>query len=138
MKRDKHDKVMSDLVRERADWRCERCNKYYPEGHRSGLENSHYYGRARMSTRYFPDNLTSLCTGCHFYFGGARDEYTSFLIKALGESRFDDLVLKGNAVRKFTRAEKEEQYQHYRAQYKYLRRRRDQGETGWIDFVSWD
>ena len=138
MKRDKHDKCMSFLVRERAEWRCERCNKYFPEGHRGGLKCSHYYGRARKSTRWFPDNLTSLCTGCHFYFGGARDEYTSFLRKELGEVLFDDLVLRGNKPRKYTKSDMAEMYTHYKAQLAYMEKRRMKGERGWIDFVQWD
>jgi hypothetical protein len=138
LKRTKLDKVISNLVRERSQWTCERCQKYYPEGSRGGLECSHYYGRRGLSTRWHPDNLTAFCTGCHFHMGGARDEYTAFLRKALGDTRFDELVLRGNKPRKYTPQEREEMYVHYKAQLEYLERRRRDGETGVIEFTSWD
>ena len=39
---------------------------------------------------------------------------------------------------KYTRAELEEMYIHYKAQLAYMERRRKEGETGYIDFVGWD
>jgi len=139
VKRDKHDKVMSDLVRSRADWHCERCRKYFHEGHRGGLECSHYYGRSKNSTRQYPDNLTSFCTGCHMHLGKRdRGAYEDFIRKELGPDRFDALVRRANTVYKITKVEKEDRYQHYKAQLKYMQRRRKEGETGWIDFVAWD
>ncbi len=139
LKRTKHDKIISDLIRERAEWCCERCDTYFPEGHgRQGLHASHYYGRGRISTRFLPDNLNSLCMGCHLHMSGNRDEYTAFKVKELGQSRFDDLVLRGNAVMKYTKSDKEELYIHYKAQYKYMLRRRKQGDRGYLPIVNWD
>ena len=37
LKRDPLDAVFSDLVRERADWTCECCGKYFPERKGSGI-----------------------------------------------------------------------------------------------------
>jgi len=139
VKRDKHDKVMSDLIRCRADWKCERCNCEYPPGRRGGLECSHFYGRSKQSTRHYPDNLSSFCTGCHMHLGKvARDKYEMFIRMELGPDRFDALVQRANTVYKITKAEKEERYQHYRAQFKYMERRRKEGAIGWLDFVAWD
>jgi len=139
LKRTKHDKVISDLVRCRTNWTCERCGKYYPEGHRGGLECSHYYGRRGLSTRWHPDNLNAFCTGCHFHLGGARDEYTAFKKRELGEVRFDALVLRGNAPKKYTPADREELYQHYRSEWALMDTRRvTLGDTCYIDFVSYD
>ncbi len=143
MKRTVLDAVISDLIRERSDWTCERCGKIYEEGRIKGkcrsLENSHWTGRGGKSTRWFPDNLNAFCTGCHFYMGGAgRLEYDTFKKKELGMTRFDDLVLRCNKPRKYTPADRKDMLIHYRAQWKWLRNRRKRGETGYIDFVSWD
>jgi hypothetical protein len=43
-----------------------------------------------------------------------------------------------HTIRKYTKAEKQEMLIHYRAQFKYLERRRKQGETGYIEFVGYD
>ena len=68
--------------------------------------------------------------------------YISFLLPVkwmeLGPDRFDALVQRANTVYKITKAEKEERYQHYRAQFKYMERRRKEGAIGWLDFVAWD
>jgi hypothetical protein len=138
LKRTKLDKVISDCIRERTGWTCERCEKYYPEGHRGGLECSHYYGRRGLSTRWFPDNLNAFCTGCHFHLGGARDEYTSFKFKELGESGFDDLVLRGNSVRKYSKADREEIYQHFKSELRHMQRQRMEGRQGYLPLLWWD
>ena len=39
---------------------------------------------------------------------------------------------------KYTKAELEEMYQHYKAQLKYMDRRRGEGTLGWLEFVAWD
>ncbi|KKL64528.1 hypothetical protein LCGC14_2164040, partial [marine sediment metagenome] len=51
---------------------------------------------------------------------------------------FDALVQRANTVYKIIKVEKEERYQHYKAQLKYMERRRKEGAIGWLDFVAWD
>jgi hypothetical protein len=67
-----------------------------------GLHNSHYWGRARESTRFEPDNCIALCYGCHRIWGhgDGRDEYTAFMKKKLGEKRWKTLMLQANAYQK--------------------------------------
>ena len=62
----------------------------------------------------------------------------AFLYRELGEVRYNDLVLRANTPVKRSKAEREEMYQHYKAQLQYCRRRRMDGETGLIEFVEWD
>ena len=134
----KHDKVFSQCIRERANWSCERCGKYYPEGSRMGLHNSHYYGRRKAATRFDPDNCNALCYGCHSYFGTARDEYTAFKRKELGDTRFDELTLRGNSTMKRIKSDMDELYAHYKAQLAYMQRLRAEGNVGYLPLVSWD
>ena len=96
----KVDKLVSDWVRERAHWRCERCGAQFTPP-TSGLHCSHYHGRGKKSVRFFPDNLTALCYGCHSYFDGAgREEYREFKIKQLGKKRFNILNKKAETLSK--------------------------------------
>lgn len=139
IKRTALDKVVSDLVRARVDWICERCEKYFPEGSgRAGLHCSHFYGRGSKSVRYFFSNLSSFCYGCHKYMERSRDEYTAFKKKELGETAFDELVRRANAPRKYTKADIKDMTKHYKAQLKYIERRRANGEQGYLPVVDWE
>jgi hypothetical protein len=64
--------------------------------------------------------------------------FDKFARDALGETRYDWLMRRHNQVVKYTRAELEDMYQHYKAQLVYMERRRKEGELGYLDFVSWD
>jgi hypothetical protein len=139
VKRTKLDIVVSKLVRERAEWKCERCEKYFPEGRgRQGLDASHLYGRRHKSTRWHPDNIFAHCRGCHQYLGSNPPVFAKWALDQLGETRYDWLMRRHNQVVKYTKADLEEMYQHYKAQLAYLERRRRDGEKGYIDFVGWD
>ena len=56
----------------------------------------------------------------------------------LGVTRYDDLVLRANKPRKYTKADKKEMLEHFKAQLAYMRKRRMKGEVGVIEFVEFD
>ncbi len=134
MKRDKFDILMSELIRERADWTCERCNHYYPAGCRGGLEHSHIWGRARHSVRWFPDNGLALCTGCHRFVGSNPDEHKMLARTALGEKRDAALRLRANTPRRWKPWEKVELYTQMKAALKDMQERRAMGHVGRLEF----
>ena len=134
MKRDKFDIAMSNLIRERADWTCERCFTYYPEGNRSGLEHSHIWGRRRHSVRWFPDDGIALCTGCHSFVGSNPDEHKAFARDILGEKRYAALQLKANTTRRWKPWEKVELYAQMKAALKDMKERRAMGHEGRLEF----
>lgn len=136
MKRDKFDIAMSDLVRGRANWTCERCHTPYPEGHRRGLECSHIFGRRRHSVRWFPDNCLSLCTGCHRHVSSYPEEHRELAISILGMDRYAALKLKAAETRKWTKLEKDEMYFRMKMELKRMQALRDGGETGRIEFIT--
>ena len=138
MKRSKLDIVFSKLVRLRNEFTCERCNKVFPEGHRQGLDCSHFYGRRHRSTRWHPDNAFAHCRGCHQYLGSNPAIFDKFGRDTLGDTRYDWLLRRHNQVVKYTKADLEDMYIHYKAQLAYLEKRRMKGDLGYIDFVSWD
>jgi len=91
IKIDKADRIFSLYVRELADNKCVRC------GGISGLQASHFFGRANESTRFDPENVDCLCYGCHQYWGSTdREDYRAYKIKQLGENGFKLLVVRFN------------------------------------------
>jgi hypothetical protein len=138
IKRTPIDAVFSDLIRERADWTCEVCGKEFPERKGSGLHCSHFFGRRGASTRHFGDNCWSQCYSCHQKLGSRPHDFKVWVEKQLGETRYDDLVLRANTPRKYTKADKKEMLEHFKAQLAYMRKRRMKGEVGVIEFVEFD
>ena len=138
MKRDKLDKVISDLVRERAEWTCEKCGKVFPEGFRQGLHCSHLYSRRHASTRHFGGNLFAHCFACHQYLGGNPIEFAAWARSQLGDTALESLGERHHRIVRRRKKEKEEMYQHFKAEYKALMDKRKAGETGYISFVEWD
>ena len=114
MKRSKWDKVFSDAVRTRDKWSCQRCNKYYPSGKRQGLHCSHFYGRAKYSTRFDFDNAEALCYGCHQHLGSHPEEHRKHKMIKIGKSTFQKLTLRSN-----NRASKKDLLSNWH--YKYLK-----------------
>ena len=60
------------------------------------------------------------------------------MIEHIGLENYDELTLRANKPRKYTKADKKERLDHFKAQRKYLKRRRADGEQGYIEFVEWD
>jgi len=88
IKRDSLDTLMSNYIRARAGWKCERCGNM-PD--RRGLHCHHYHRRRKQSVRYDPDNCLSLCLGCHQFFGENRNEEEAFMLRKLGQRGLDML-----------------------------------------------
>lgn len=103
LKLDQADKVFSQYIRLR-DMKCMRClspvrlnEKGLPVSHQA----SHYYGRGKESTRFDPENVDTLCMGCHRILGSDdREAYREFKIKQLGQDGFDNLRLRSNMYHK--------------------------------------
>ena len=103
IKRWKEDVIFSNYIRERDGWTCQRCftryNKHMPTS-RMGLHCSHFHGRGKYTTRFDPDNATSLCYGCHRYMGSQPIEHMEFQMKRLGQSKFEELTMRANKTGK--------------------------------------
>lgn len=72
---------------------CQRCLKAYKPPS-SALHCSHFWGRARKSTRFDPDNVAALCYGCHMHFTANPVEHRDFFFKRLGCKKYDLLMLR--------------------------------------------
>ena len=100
MKRNKYDKIFSDIIRTRDKWCCKRCGKNY-YFNKGALQNSHYFGRTRYSVRFDEDNCDALCYGCHgFWEKENREEYRNYMIKKIGSEKFELLTYKAQSLSK--------------------------------------
>jgi hypothetical protein len=137
IKRTPADDAFSKCTRERANWTCEKCNKYFPEGYRQGLDCSHHYGRRAWAIRLEPMNSEALCYGCHSHYGGTEDRRNEVLssveIGILVEKREDVSLAKEARKTKGKGAVA----MHFREELKRMKELRAQGETGRIEFVGW-
>lgn len=108
----KLDTAFSKIIRERDGWRCFRCGQVIAPPTTS-LQNSHYWPREIMDTRYDPDNCDAACYGCHMFHLEKQKQgfYRSFKLGQLGQARYDRLEAKAIARRKYTTAELEELYE---------------------------
>lgn len=61
------DLLFSRFIRGRDGWTCQKCHRKFKEGD-PGLTCSHFFGRAKESTRFDPENCDALCRACHAYF----------------------------------------------------------------------
>jgi len=93
------DKYFSLFIRYRADWRCERCGTPYEVGSQ-GLHCSHFYGRARESTRFAPENCSAHCMGCHSFLGANPEDHRHWKLNQMGQRAYDLLMIKANTTQK--------------------------------------
>lgn len=83
----KADEEFSKWIRARDKY-CLRC------GTTKNLTNSHFWSRKCSALRYEPDNCITLCWWkCHKYGweNEKQGEYRDFMIKRLGQKRYDEL-----------------------------------------------
>ena len=137
VKRDKYDAVFSDLVRERVDHTCERCNIHIPEGMRMSSHCAHIHGRKSQATRYDPDNALCLCAKDHYYFTDHPTEFAAFLRDYLGEGHLEIIREKSHSIKKWYKGEKDEMRKHYQQELKRIRADREKGIVGRIEVTGW-
>lgn len=130
------DAAFSLCVRERAEWRCERCGSS-PE--KQGLHCAHVMSRGHWSVRFDPSNALSLCYGCHRITEQRREvEFIPLVIRTFGELEWDRVFAEskrptGKAIRRQIKAIAA----HYRAEHQRMTRYRDCGHVGRLEFEAW-
>ena len=92
IRRDPLDKLFSNYIRLRDKLTCQRCGRVFPKL-TGGLHCAHYHKRRKQSVRFDPDNAVAFCFGCHTFMDENFDDYfTPFMIRRLGQERFDMLA----------------------------------------------
>lgn len=97
LKRTTLDKLFSQYIRARANWRCERCGN---KPAKRGLHTHHHIRRRNHSVRWDPDNCFALCYGCHQYLSEHPEEDRQFAMSKLGDDRYQMLRARANIVTK--------------------------------------
>lgn len=92
------DKLMSELIRLRANGFCEHCGKWVKF---EGIVASHFYGRIRKSVRWDEDNVQGICNQCHLDFHNDHMDYFNWLYIRLGAERLCSLADKAETIMKF-------------------------------------
>lgn len=131
IRRDRLDKIFSDLVRERAGWRCE----YSGTGPDSHLECAHIYGRRKKSVRWHPLNAVCLSHAMHRYFTENPMAFANWLRSRMDPDTVHALAKLANTPRKFTPRQIEGLYHHYLAEFARLEQARSAGRGGRIEFM---
>lgn len=142
MKRDKYDTVLSDLIREANNWQCQRCGIISEHGRTTGkdagIHVSHFNGRGNGNmSRYDSDLLFCLCAACHSFVETRPLEHTRFAQSIVGEAFLEIKNQRHRKPYKWKAREKDEMYQHYRAELKRIRDMRRDGAQDYIEIVSW-
>lgn len=116
------DKWFSLCIRQRANWKCQRCGKYYPDGKRMALHCSHFHGRAKYGTRFDPLNCEALCYGCHMYLTAHPHIHNAEKIQRIGGGNFDRLLIRANSTNLGRLAKRSERdiSKHYKKQYEKM------------------
>ena len=94
------DHLVSQEVKRLAGGKCERCHRPSPK---TGC--SHYFSRRYIGTRWNLENLCWLDWGCHYNWAEKEKNpggwYYDFMLKRLGEKKFEALKVKAYGVNRW-------------------------------------
>lgn len=140
------DKWFSLCVRERANWTCERCLRKFPEEYSleglpkaQGLDCSHYFGRSNWSVRFEPFNAHAHCRGCHGIFESDPHYFQEWVKEKIGKECYGILVEKSKNSEHWKQAKKSQNEiaKHYKEEFERMRRVRNNGYDGYLDFQGY-
>ena len=143
IKRTSADDWFSKCVRERANWTCEMCGTIHAEAQATakcgGLYCSHLFSRGNWAVRFDPDNAFCHCTACHFRFGGDREIQRIEYEKVFGNGKYEIIREKKNdtTLGRMAKREIKEIAKHYMGEFQRMRKLRQDGKTGRIEFEGY-
>lgn len=130
------DIAFSLCVRERAEWRCERCGSQPVPG---GLHCAHIMSRGHWSVRFDPANALSLCYGCHRMTEQNRELMLIPLVKKVfGEATWDRVFAAAMRPDWKIRSKGKAIAAYYRLKLEGMQAQRARGVRGRIEFAGWD
>lgn len=125
------DKAFADCVKAAYDYTCEKC------GRTGRMELSHIHSRRHRTIRWCKENGLPKCFECHAWWHQHPTESGAWFINKYGQGTEDILIEKMNMKLKIPKSEEKEIAKHYREQIKIIQEKRENGETGYIDFESY-
>ena len=111
------DILFSRYVRLRADNHCEYCGQWKDI---AKLQNSHFHGRRKASTRFDEDNVSVVCFECHNYFHEHPNKHDAFFRRRLGSERYDLLNIRAEVILRRSKSDIEELKQGLKEKIKLL------------------
>ena len=96
--RDAADDAFSKWIRIR-DRACRRCGSpvaFNSKGMPISHQASHFQGRRKENTRFDPQNVDCLCSGCHSYFTANPGEHYEWQVLKKGKKLVDEVILRSN------------------------------------------
>ena len=135
------DVIFSQLVRERAGWRCENCFQSFASNH-GGLDCSHFVGgnRGKVSTRFYPQNACALCRTCHDKLGVDKKRHEAFmetyLEKHYPPGAVEALRLRQAKIVKLSAPKRKDVLASLKSSLTWMLRQRAEGAEGRLDFDS--
>lgn len=100
--RDPADDAFSQWIRLR-DKECRRCHskvRFNGKGLPVSHQASHYKGRRKENSRFDPDNVDTLCGGCHGFFTENPNLHDEWQIRVKGQDKVDEIILRSNFYKK--------------------------------------
>lgn len=91
-------------------------------------------GRRHVGLRWHPSNAISLCRGCHLFFTEHPFDFAEWCRDYLGEEVVSELRRESSRPVKWVKADRDDIYQHMKAELDTMVARRAEGELGRIDF----
>jgi len=91
------DRLWTQYMRIKQKYTCQKCGRIYPEDNCRNLGVAHFHGRGHENVRFDEENTLCLCSiPCHQWFDEHKTEFTEFMLKRLGQKRFDLLALRAH------------------------------------------
>ena len=117
VRRKKLDIIFSQLVRERANYCCEKCGGNFRDG---GLDCCHIMGRRSVALRWHPANAIAMCRADHMWFTEHPFDFRDFCVDHYGEDRVSELRLVSSQPVKWSPKVRDEVYVHYKGELKKM------------------
>ena len=136
IKRSPADEAFSKCIRAANNYVCQKCGAVHNKSS-TGLHCSHNFGRRHRTIRWCKDNALALCFNCHKWYGENPADSGRWLEDFIGEGTIQILREKRDSGVKVSKLEERDIAKHYRQELKKIESKRDSGQTGYIDFDSW-
>ena len=125
------DRAFADCLKAAHDNTCEWC------GIIGRMETSHVHSRRHRTIRWDKLNANCLCNGCHRRWHESPLAASEWFSETFGEGRVAILREKMNNRVKVPKSEEKDIAKHYREELKKINEARNNGITGYVDFMSW-
>jgi len=80
--------------------RCGSPMKFNDRGDPISHQASHFKGRREEATRFDPENVDTLCYGCHQYFHENEDKHEIWAIELKGQRLVDEITIRSGSYKK--------------------------------------